>query len=219
MLTADWNGTDSLPGFKYYTLGPAPTVLSFTPNHGVQGTLVRITGHNFNNSTEVDFGGCWSDSFKIISDSVIDAFLGGGCSGNVDVINVGGTGSLGGFTYDYPAQPPPDTGYAINKFYATVDNGNAVINWEIGNEAAIANFILQRAPNSASFVPIDSVAPLNNRSTNDYSATDHQMLNGLNNYRLAVMDTLGNIKYSIILTVINGVNNVCYQHQNHKTIS
>ena len=32
------------------------------------------------------------------------------------------------------------------------------------------------------------------------------MLNGLNNYRLAVVDTLGNIKYSIIVTVINGVN-------------
>jgi Secretion system C-terminal sorting domain/IPT/TIG domain len=207
VLTADWNGTDSLPGFKYYTLGPAPSVFSFTPDHGAQGTLVKINGRNFSNATVVDFGGCWADSFKIISDSVINAYVSGGCSGNVDVINIAGTGSMGGFTYDYPAPPPPDTGYVIAKFYATVENGNTVINWEIGNEAGIANFILQRAPDSVSFVPIDSVPPINNWGTNDYSATDAHMLNGLNNYRLVVVDTLGNIKYSMIVTVVNGSNN------------
>jgi Secretion system C-terminal sorting domain/IPT/TIG domain len=207
VLTADWNGTDSLPGFTYFTLGPTPTVLSFTPNNGSEGTLVQISGHHFSNATAVNFGENGADSFKIISDSVIDAFVGGCCSGNVDVINAAGTGSLEGFTYNYPPPPPPDTGYVIAKFNATVENGNAVVSWEIVNEAGIGNFIVQRAPDSVSFVPLDSVAPINNWGTNDYSATDAHMLNGLNNYRLEVVDTLGNIRYSIIVTIINQSNN------------
>lgn len=206
VLTADWNGTDSLPGFKYIDLGAVPVILSITPDNGPEGSPVRISGHHFNNATAVVFGGIPVDSFNISSDSVIDTHIGTCCSGAVDVINIAGTGSMYGFTLNYPP-PPPDTGYVIAKFNATVNNGNAVVSWEIGNEAGIGNFIVQRAPDSVSFVSLDSVAPVNNRGTNDYSLTDAHMLNGLNNYRLEVVDTLGNIKYSTIVTIINQVNN------------
>ncbi|MDP9040680.1 MAG: IPT/TIG domain-containing protein, partial [Bacteroidota bacterium] len=179
-VNTGWEGMDSLPGFTYVYLGPAPMVISFTPDTGRQGTAVRISGTHFTNATSVSFGGSPADAFTVVSDSVINAVVGFGYSGPVDVANADGDGSLVGFNYHFPP-PPPIAGFSITQFYGSIVQGHAVINWQTANEIAISNFIVQRAPDSVSFVPVDSLLPADNWGTNNYSVTDSLLKNGVYN--------------------------------------
>ncbi len=45
--------------------GPAPTILSFTPDHGVTGTVVTLTGTNFTGTTAVTFDGVAAPGFVV----------------------------------------------------------------------------------------------------------------------------------------------------------
>lgn len=94
-------GTASLGGFTYVTL-PAPVISSFTPNAGGPGTLVTITGTNFNGATAVSFGGTAAASYSVVNPTTINAVVGAGASGSVSVTTPSGTGSLAGFTHVRP---------------------------------------------------------------------------------------------------------------------
>ena len=66
----------SQSGFTF--IEPAPTVLSFSPTSGVQGTNVTIKGHYFTGATAVGFGGTNAASFNVSNDSTILAVVGTG---------------------------------------------------------------------------------------------------------------------------------------------
>jgi hypothetical protein len=89
--------------FTYINPIPAPTITSFTPSTGINGTLVTITGTNFTNAASVKFGGFAASSFTILSATSITATVANGASGNVTVTTAGGTASALGFTFI----PPP----------------------------------------------------------------------------------------------------------------
>lgn len=94
-------GTASLAGFTFTFL--APTVTSFTPTSGANGTTITITGTNFTGATAVSFGGTAAASFTVISSTQINAVVAAGATGSVSVTTPGGTGTLAGFTF----LPPP----------------------------------------------------------------------------------------------------------------
>jgi hypothetical protein len=79
---------------------PAPTIESFTPTTGGEGTSVEIIGTNFTGATAVKFGGIAASSFKVDSDTHITAIVGPGATGAVSVTTGGGIASLDGFTYE-----------------------------------------------------------------------------------------------------------------------
>ena len=84
---------------RKFTPAP-PTVTSFTATTGYPGLGIVINGTNFVGVTQVQFGGVVSPSFTVISPTqLVAAVPAGGASGNVSVINAGGTGSLAGFTF------------------------------------------------------------------------------------------------------------------------
>jgi IPT/TIG domain/Secretion system C-terminal sorting domain len=93
-------GTASLAGFTY--IPPAPTIISFSPQNGVSGTLVTISGTNFTGATAVSFGGVATSSFTVVGPSLITATVGGGASGSVSITTAGGTASQAGFTFIQP---------------------------------------------------------------------------------------------------------------------
>lgn len=83
---------------------PVPGVNSFYPLTATTGEPVKITGKNFGTATAVSFGGMTAKSFKVISDSVIFAYVGTGASGDVSVITPAGNNNLAGFTFYMPQQ-------------------------------------------------------------------------------------------------------------------
>jgi FG-GAP-like repeat/IPT/TIG domain/Secretion system C-terminal sorting domain/FG-GAP repeat len=78
----------------------APFISGFLPASARYGDTVFISGSHFAGSTAVSFAGIPAVSFQVISDSLIEAIVGKGATGNIDVTSVKGTASAPGFTYE-----------------------------------------------------------------------------------------------------------------------
>jgi hypothetical protein len=86
------SGTSAISSADKFTYStPAPTISSFTPSSGNVGTLVTITGTNFNVVTAVNFGGIASTAYTIISGTSITAAVPAGGTGTISVTTPGGT--------------------------------------------------------------------------------------------------------------------------------
>jgi hypothetical protein len=80
----------------------APSISSFTPATGINGTVVKIYGSNFTGTISVAFGGVAATSFTVDSATGITAVVGPGTSGNVSVTTSYGTATLAGFIFNGP---------------------------------------------------------------------------------------------------------------------
>lgn len=111
-------GSDSLAGFTFI---PRPVITNFTPNAGVSGTTVVITGSNFTGATAVSFGGVPAASFTVKSADSIMAVVGNGTTGSVIVTTPGGTATRDKFLVYLPP--------IINDFTpkSSAPNGQVVI--------------------------------------------------------------------------------------------
>jgi len=94
-------GSGSLAGFTY--IAPVPVITSFSPTSAGKGGYVYIYGTGLTGATSVSFGGVPATNFYVYGNTEIEAYVGNGASGSVSVTTSGGTGSLGGFTFIYPA--------------------------------------------------------------------------------------------------------------------
>src|SRR6185369_10938375 len=84
----------------WFTVIPVPpTITSFTPTSGGNGTSITITGTNFSEVTSVSFGATNASSFTVNSPTSITAIVASGASGNVTVTTLGGSASLAGFAF------------------------------------------------------------------------------------------------------------------------
>jgi hypothetical protein len=80
----------------------APTINSFTPASGINGTSVTIKGTNLTGATAVSFGSVNVTSFTVVDDTTITAIVGQGASGDVNVTTSRGTASMPGFIFTGP---------------------------------------------------------------------------------------------------------------------
>ena len=87
---------------KYVLFSAPPTLTSFTPATGTAGTVVTIHGHELSNTSSVYFANAISDTFMVISDSVLQVVAGSGSTGQIFVTNVAGADSIGNFIYTPP---------------------------------------------------------------------------------------------------------------------
>lgn len=76
-----------------------PTITSFTPASGIQGSTITITGTNFTGATAVSFGGIAAASFTVVSPTSITAVVANGASGSVMVTTPSGSAVLSGFSF------------------------------------------------------------------------------------------------------------------------
>jgi hypothetical protein len=93
-------GTGSKTGFRV----GQPVITAFSPTAAGRKDTVTITGTNFQNVVEVDFGNSPALSFTILSPTEIRAVVGGGNSGAVGVSTVRRV-SRNGFSFRLPAAP------------------------------------------------------------------------------------------------------------------
>ena len=91
-------GVADLAGFTWQA---APTLSGFSPTGGAYGTVITITGSNFENITGVSIGGInYTGNFVLISPTTIQVTLDGAASsGDIVITTAGGTVSLPGFVY------------------------------------------------------------------------------------------------------------------------
>ena len=93
------NGLNTLPGFVYRQKIVQPVIRRFSPISDTAGGTVSIIGQYFTGVSSVAFGGTSAASFKVVNDTLIQAVVGQGSTGNVVVSNSAGTDSLAKFTY------------------------------------------------------------------------------------------------------------------------
>lgn len=89
-------GTGTIGGFTYV---PVPTISSFLPTSTIVGGSITITGTNLGSTNKVMFGAMQASSFTVVNNTTVTAVAGAGSSGAVSISTIGGTGSLGGFTF------------------------------------------------------------------------------------------------------------------------
>lgn len=117
-----------------------PSITSFTPAAGINGTAVTITGTNFIGTTAVKFGGISASSFTVNSSTGITAIVGPGASGEVSVTTPAGTAVLPGFVFNGPIinSFSPATGVAGTTVNITGTNFTNVTEVAFGGVPATA---------------------------------------------------------------------------------
>jgi len=89
LLRVNTTGGTTTTAFTYTAV---PTITGISPDNGVVGTVVTITGTGFLGVTDVKFGGVPAQSFTIIDNSSIHATIGSnGASGSIAVTSPGGS--------------------------------------------------------------------------------------------------------------------------------
>jgi len=130
-----------------------PTISSFTPKIGINGTKITIKGTNFLNASEVRFGGLPAQSFKVDADTIITAVAGIAYPGYVNVKTTGGIAALSGFSTSPPKLssflpkaggngiPIKITGTNLTDITKVVIGGRTVKSFTIENSTTIATII------------------------------------------------------------------------------
>ncbi|MBC7423187.1 MAG: hypothetical protein H7334_06990, partial [Ferruginibacter sp.] len=84
-------------------------------------------------------------------------------------------------------------------------NTGAQVEWTAQQESGIKNYIVQKSSNGSNFTDLGIVAAKNNGLVTVYALPDANPFNGINYYRLNIMDIDGTAKYSKIVSVNIGV--------------
>lgn len=91
VTTQQGQATSASPFTVIVSLGPPPTIFSFTPPTGEAGAEVFITGQNIANAGLVQFGGVTAASFRVVSPTIIAAIVpAGATSGSVRITTPNG---------------------------------------------------------------------------------------------------------------------------------
>ena len=87
-------------------------------------------------------------------------------------------------------------------FKAVLQNKSVLLQWKIATEKNLTMFVIERSADGNRFLPINSVTVkgINAVKTN-YSIIDEQPLQGINFYRLKMVDIDGKFTYSNIVAV------------------
>ena len=84
-----------------FSLESAPTINSFNPPFATNGATIEINGVNFNEGTSsLTFGGVPALSYTVVNATKINAQVGAGASGNINVVTSKGTAIIRGFVYN-----------------------------------------------------------------------------------------------------------------------
>ena len=83
----------------------------------------------------------------------------------------------------------------IDAFSAEAINELVQLKWQTASESNTSKFIVQRSADAKNFADINTVSAIGN-SANSYRFVDPHPLNGINYYRLMIVDNIGSSTYS-----------------------
>ena len=92
------------------------------------------------------------------------------------------------------------------RFAYTKNGNNILLSWSTTTEVNTSYFDVERSADARNFAPIGKVTAKNTSNQNDYLFNDARPLNGVNYYRLKMVDQDGKFKYSPYITTANNKN-------------
>ena len=121
-------------------------------------------------------------------------------SGNIVSFKLTASNLVNGYyTIVYSATTLP---LDLTAFTAVARGSNSQLDWGVQDETGLSQFEVQRSGDGAQFSTVGSVTAASyNTVPGQYAFTDLQPLQGLNYYRLAMMDEDGTVTYSGVRTV------------------
>lgn len=99
-------------------------------------------------------------------------------------------------------------------FNGKIQNGKALLYWEVTSESPQTYYELQRQVNSQSTYHTLSLIRSKNLSTSNYFFMDEHMENGMNHYRLKITEANSDYKFSHVFTLQKEATNRAYIYPN-----
>lgn len=90
---------------------------------------------------------------------------------------------------------------SLKKFTAQLQNSSGLLQWQTTNELSTNNFIIEKSLDGRSFSTLDSVIAKNTVGNISYKYLDNHLQNGINYYRLKMVDKDGKFIYSDVATI------------------
>ncbi len=160
-----------------FTVPLVPVITEFTPQQGLAGTVVVVTGRHFSGATQVRFGGVAAPTFTVNSATQLTATVpAGAITGPISVTTPLGLGVSGGFftvllppvfTAMSPTSGPAGvtvtlTGTSLDRVTALTLNGAAVPGYAVVN----ATTITFKVPAGASTGPVVAATAVTGTTAN-----------------------------------------------------
>ena len=131
---------------------------------------------------------------------------------NVTITADDATGALGfGEVEDHVVLPGLTLSTLLEKFTAVPLTKSVLLNWTVGKETNVNKYQLEHSTDNLLFTNLNTMPATGNRSYNWIHTAPE---NGTNYYRLKIIGTAGNIKYSNIQKVNFGLNSTATIYPN-----
>ena len=142
------------------------------------------------------------DNYLDNVEQVVVGTINKGDTYTIQITNKGGLYN-GSQAYSLIISQPGDTALPLKllSFTASLINEKVAIKWTTISEVNTKYFIVQTSNNSTDWNDIATLAAKNNRAANQYSVNDILPQNGINYYRLKMVDADGSIIFSQVQSI------------------
>ncbi|MEP6950756.1 MAG: T9SS type A sorting domain-containing protein [Ginsengibacter sp.] len=155
----------------------------------VNGSLDSAFGNNGIQTTDIGIGGSSIQSMAFVNN-------------NLYATGYGQFPGSFGVTAKYLLTEGAPLPVSLLDFTGILQNKSVLLQWKIETEKDLAGFVIERSGNGNTFLPINNLTVTGvSRATANYSIVDAQPLQGINFYRLKMVDADGKFTYSNIVAV------------------
>jgi hypothetical protein len=91
----------------------------------------------------------------------------------------------------------------LTNFTGNIENNQAILHWTVSNEINLDEYHIEKSSDGVHFSSLGVIAALNSGKESNYSFTDPDLTNGVEYYRLRLVNTSGNISYSKVVALYN----------------
>jgi hypothetical protein len=207
----DMGGINPLVSLSAFSSDNIALAIDFTPYPGLQQEVIPLFADATNSGTY------WLKQTQLLYLPSIyevwlkDAFMGDSLNLRVNTtcqftIDKNNPATFGSKRFSVVIRQNPDSALRLVSLVATKNNNTSLIAWEVKNESDSTAFAVERSIDTGKTFGL--LGNIQSNGTGIYSFVDKKPVTGQNQYRLKVKDTLGNISYSKIVSLLYSQDNV-----------